>query len=172
LVKPFFHPHEDRRFLDGFLDRLLAPVLREPAERLRGQPAAYVVGANYGQPSCPDQFLLEMDLSASNSAGSNVFVSGGWSVVTPATPCGYNATITIWGYDGSTWTKFDQLVTQGQSEPIGDGGSGCHHVVTSREIQTTLGGTWIPAGTFMTARVAAVASDCGQKLPVDIFAEE
>ena len=137
-----------------------------------GQPAAYVVGGDYGQPSCPDQFLVEMDLSASNAAGKAVFVSGGWSVLTPAVPCGYNATITLWGNGGSTWTRFDRLVTQGQSEPIGDGGSICHQGVTSRQIQTSLGGISIPPGTFATARVAVVASDCGGKLPVDVFAEE
>jgi hypothetical protein len=137
-----------------------------------GQPAAYVVGGDYGQPSCVDQFLLEVDLSASNSAGRNVFVSGGWSVLTPASPCGYKATITIWGYDGASWSKFDQLAIQGQSEPISDGGSICHAVVTNRQIHTTLGGTWIPAGTFATARVAVMARACEQKLPVDIIVDE
>jgi len=137
-----------------------------------GQPASDFVGGDYGQPSCPDQFLVEMDLSASNSTGNAVFLTGEWSVLTPGAPCGYTTTITIWGYDGSNWTRFDQLVTRGQAEPPIDGGAFCHQVVTSREIQTTLGGTWIPAGTFATARMAVVASDCGEKLPVDIVAEE
>jgi hypothetical protein len=137
-----------------------------------GQAAAYFVGANYGQPSCPDQFLMEMDLTASNAAGKDVFFSGRWSTLTAATPCGYGMTLTIWGYSGSTWTRFDQLVMKGQSEPLSDGGTLCHEVVITRQIQTPLGGTWIPAGTFTTARVAGVASDCGQKLAVNFTAEE
>ena len=137
-----------------------------------GQPAAYFVGGNYGQPSCPDQFLVELDLTASNAAGKDVFFTGRWSTLTPATPCGYDMTMTIWGYSGSTWTRFDQLVMKGQSEPPIDGGAFCHEVVTSRQIQTMLGGTWIPAGTFTTARVAGVASDCGQKLAVNLTATE
>jgi hypothetical protein len=137
-----------------------------------GQPAAYFVGTNYGQPACPDQFLMEMDLSATNAAGSAVFLTGRWSSLIPPTPCGYGITLTIWGYDGATWARFDQLTYQGQSEPLNDGGTACHEVVTSRQIQTNLRGTWIPAGTFTTARVAAVASDCGQKLAVNLTAED
>ena len=150
----------------------LVPFQLDTGGTFVGQPAAYVVGGDYGQPSCPDQFLLEVDLSASNAAGRDVFVTGLWSVLTPAAPCGYSATTTIWGYDGSSWTKFDQLTMQGQSDSISDGGSICQPVATSRLIQTPFGGTWIHAGTFLTARIAVLASDCSQKLPVGIIVEE
>jgi hypothetical protein len=150
----------------------LVPFQLDTGGSFVGQPAAYVVGGDYGQPSCPDQFLLEVDLSASNAAGRDVFVTGFWSVLTPPVPCGYSATTTIWGYDGSTWLKFDQVTMQGESDATADGGAICHAAVTSRLIQTELGGTWIHAGTFLTARIGVVASDCGQKLPVDIIVEE
>ncbi len=138
-----------------------------------GQNPGYEIGGNYGQPSCPDQFLAEFDLVASSYARRNVFIVGGWSVLTPVVPCGYSATMTVWGFDGSsTWFKFDQITFQGQSLGGLDGGTFCQPVATSREIQTDLGGTVIAAGTFARARVAVVASDCGHKLPIDIYADE
>src|SRR5690348_5813336 len=39
-----------------------------------GQQAAYAVGAAYGQPSCPDQFLVEADLTTIGE----VRAWGGW----------------------------------------------------------------------------------------------
>ena len=128
------------------------------------QPAEYSVGAAYGQPSCPDQFLVEADLTTRGV----VKAWGSWSVVLPGDHCGYHATMTVFGDDGTGWARFDQITYLGVPFTNTDGTPGCNGKVTSRLLASDLDVSTIPANRFLRARVAVVATECDQKIPIDI----
>jgi len=129
-----------------------------------GQPPEYSVGAAYGQPSCPDQFLVEADLTTRGE----VKALGTWSVVLPGDHCGYRATMTVFGDDGTGWARFDQITSVGEPFTKNDGSPGCNGKVTSRLIASDLDVSTIPANRFVRARVAVVATECDQKVPIGI----
>jgi|KBSMisStaDraftv2_1062788.scaffolds.fasta_scaffold861531_1 hypothetical protein len=129
-----------------------------------GQPAEYSVGAAYGQPSCPDQFLVEADLATT----AEVKAWGGWSVLLPGDHCAYHVTMTVFGDDGTGWTRFDQITYGGEPFTDNDGKPRCNGKVTSRLVSSDLDVSTIPADRFVRARVAVVATECDHKVPIDI----
>ncbi len=71
--------------------------------------ASSTVGAGYGQPLCPKQYLVEVDLTAAAFTGHSTFsVSGFWSSAVDMQSCGLlQATMNVWVFDGSTWQSWD-----------------------------------------------------------------
>jgi hypothetical protein len=133
-----------------------------PFEFDTGLPPS-TVGSSYGTPACPDQFLVDIDLTQSGFAGQSVFVAGRWSAALPATPCDEQATMTVFvTADGTNWKTHDIVPYVGQME-----GSVCHAVAQSHTDQNSvgLGGTIIPASGFLRARVAVSASEGGSLVP-------
>jgi hypothetical protein len=117
--------------------------------------APSTVGAGYGQASCPDQFLVDIDLTASAFAGHDLFVTGRWSLALPTTPCDEQATMAVYTFDGRAWTTWDVVTYVGQGS-----GSICHaQAQTHTDVAAAgLGGASIPASRgFQRARVAVAA---------------
>ena len=67
------------------------------------------VGANYGQPACPGQYLVEVDLTGSAFMGPSTFeVSGFWSSVVNMQSCTLlKSTMNVYVFDGSSWQSWD-----------------------------------------------------------------
>jgi hypothetical protein len=116
-----------------------------------------------------------VEANLSGLANLDVSVTAWWSILVttvPASICqGYAATLTVWGYDGATWSLFDQLTFYGATQTDSNGGPACNPVLSSslRDEQGTPFSN-LPAGTFTKFRAAVVASDCGRLLPVDVSA--
>jgi hypothetical protein len=93
------------------------------------------VGANYGQDMCRDQYLVDVDLTASAFTGRNTLsVSGFWSsqVPAPGEPCNLGATMSTYVLDQNTWRPWDIVTYLGvvsgsvcfpQAQSHTDGGS-------------------------------------------------
>jgi hypothetical protein len=135
-----------------------------------------LVGTSYGQPSCPDQFLIEAGLEGQKQR--SVVATGGWSIgaydVSPNVCAGYAATMTLWGFDGS-WSQFDQVVYEGQFMTLAgsaDGGTtttpDCVTSVVSAQQGEGNAATPVPTDRFTKFRVAIVATSCGRLLPIDL----
>jgi hypothetical protein len=129
--------------------------------------ASSTVGAGYGQPSCPSQYLVEVDLTAGAFTGHNTFaVSGFWSSVVDMQSCGLlKATMNVFVFDGSAWRSLDVATYVGVSSagyciPVPqhtDPGSVGLDVTS---VPLTMG--------FQKARIAVTASEAGTILAVAI----
>jgi hypothetical protein len=148
----------------------------QPDTGLQGATAGHV-GTAYGQPSCPDQFLVEAGLEGQQQR--SVVVTGGWSIgdyaVSADVCAGYAATMTFWGFDGS-WSQFDQVVYQGQASTSLSSGLGgsttmapdCVPFVVSAQQGEGNETVPVPTDRFTKFRVAIVATSCGRLLPIDL----
>jgi hypothetical protein len=131
-----------------------------------GMPPS-TVGANYGQTSCPDQYLADIDLEQALQ-GKTVFIFGGWSSAIDGQPCEPRRVVmTVFGSNGTTWSAFDQVTFTGQTQ-----GSVCQAVVQTHtnSSQQGLSGTRIrPADQFQHIRVAVNATLNSTKVAVALF---
>lgn len=78
------------------------------------------VGAGYGQPSCRNQYLVDVDLTAAAFQGhARLTVSGFWSSTAPQQPCDdLQATTNVFVLDSTnTWKSFDVVTYLGL--PVG-----------------------------------------------------
>lgn len=129
-----------------------------------GLPSSSTVGAGYGQPDCPGQFLVEADLQQQASNGKDFVVSAGWSSALPAQPCDERATMRVFVYDGTSWQAWDTVAYAGQAE-----GTICNPGVQSHTNAASmgLGATNVPSARhFQRVRVAASATESGSAVPV------
>jgi hypothetical protein len=127
------------------------------------------VGANYGHPpGCPSQYVAEMDLTQPMFAGHDVFVAGVWTPTVPGKPCDESATMHVFGFDGTTWSPFDDVVFTGVAN-----GNICRPHATSHTEPGSQGldGTKVPANAFEKVRVVVAASENSVPLPVFVSAE-
>jgi hypothetical protein len=67
------------------------------------------VRAGYGQPQCPTQYLVEVDLTAAAFTGYGMFeISGFWSSAVDMQSCTLlQSTMNVFVFDGSTWQSWD-----------------------------------------------------------------
>jgi hypothetical protein len=140
-----------------------------------GAPGGANLLTRYGQPACPDQYLVEAGLDG--LAGRTVGIVGGWSLVdatslvSPRQCQGFQAIMTLFGYDG-TWTQFDQVVYAGEVSQDSSGQIECVSTAASSE-QGEAGNVVapVPTGRFTKFRAALVATDCGRLLPIDVVGD-
>jgi hypothetical protein len=133
--------------------------------------APSTIADNYGQPSCPNQLLLEVDLTQAGFLNRGLFVSGRWSTSLPVSPCDERVTMTVTTFDGRAWQPWDVVTYAGEMQ-----GSICHAQVQAHTngSATALGGASIPAmPAFQKARVALVATrgSTSARLPVLVAGE-
>jgi hypothetical protein len=61
--------------------------------------------SGYGQPNCPGQYMVGIDLTQAAFQGKDVAVVGTWSSTLAPTPCDYQATMNVYvTTDNVTWT--------------------------------------------------------------------
>jgi hypothetical protein len=129
--------------------------------------------ARYGQPACPDQYVVEAGLDG--LSGYSINIQGGWSfldattLVSPLACAGYQASLTLFGYD-ETWTQFEQIEYAGQVSYDSNGEIECVPTAVSSTRGQGNGVTQVPTDRFTKFRAALVATDCGRLLPLDLFA--
>ena len=124
--------------------------------------------ANYGQPSCPGQYLVEVDLTAAAFQGhATLEVSGIWSSALPEQPCDEKSSMSVFVLGGSgAWQTFDEVVYVGQLTQ-----NVCEPVVQSRTDVNSgnFGVTSVPLTSgFVRARVAVSASEGTTNVPVAV----
>ena len=128
------------------------------------------VGAGYGQPLCPSQYLVEVDLTAVAFAGHNTFsVSGFWSSAVEMQSCSLlKATMNVFVFDGSAWRSWDVATYAGVSS-----GGYCIPVPQHTDPGSVgFDATSVPLTMgFQTARIAVTASEAGTILAVAIDGE-
>jgi hypothetical protein len=127
------------------------------------------VGTNYGNGTCPNQFLVEADLTQPAFQGHDFSVVGGWSSTLPATPCNEQATMDVYTFNGSTWQLYDEVVYA----PVSSGGLCIANAVSHTNPGSQgLGGTDVPAASnFQKVRAAVKATQNGNKVPVVVFGQ-
>jgi hypothetical protein len=127
-----------------------------------------VVGANYGQPLCPGQLLVESDLQPDPQSDISVYVmlaSGFWSSTLPAPPCDATATMNIFVSDGNTWRAWDTLTYVGSFD-----GTQCLPTAQSQaDPAATSPAAQIPLTQgFVAARFAVDATEGSALVPVRV----
>jgi len=132
--------------------------------------SASTVGADYGQLSCPNQYLVEVDLTAAAFTGHSAFgVSGFWSSAVDMQSCGLlQATMNVWVFDGSTWQSWDVATYTGAVS-----GSYCIPEPQHTDPDSVgFGVTVVPLTKgFQKARIAVNAVEAGTTPPVAIAGE-
>jgi hypothetical protein len=126
------------------------------------------VGANYGQSSCPSQYLVEVDLTASAFANHSIFeVSGFWSSRADMTSCSLlQATMTVYVLDGTnTWQTWD-VATYAGVESLGFCTPEPQHT-NSGSVGLDVTNIPLTMG-FQKARIAVNAVESGTTLAVAI----
>jgi hypothetical protein len=129
---------------------------------------AGAVQGNYGQPSCPGRYLVDVDLTAAPfQAHTTLEVSGIWSSVLPEQPCDETASMNVFvlGSNGA-WQAFDQVLYVGQlSQNV------CEPVVQSRTDvdsgRVDVTSISLTSG-FTRARIAVSASEGTTIVPVAV----
>jgi hypothetical protein len=128
------------------------------------------VGINYGQPSCLDQFLVDVDLTSAGFQGHDFFASGRWSLSLPVSPCDERVTMSVEAFDGNVWQPWDFVTYAAQMQ-----GTVCHAQVQSHTnaASSSLGGASVPAAQhFKRVRLAVSAKQGnGAKVPVFVSGE-
>jgi hypothetical protein len=121
--------------------------------------------SGYGQMNCPNQFLVDVDLTQAAFKGKDVFVSGSWTTTLPAMPCNEQAVMTVFATtDGMTWKTWDTVVYAGVLQ-----GSVCNAQAQSHTNSGSLnlGGTLVPsAQKFTHVRIAINATQSNARVPV------
>jgi hypothetical protein len=124
------------------------------------------IGAEYGQPDCKNQYLVEVDVTQIAFQGHDVVVLGRWTSALPAVPCDERTTMSVTVFDGSSWHLWDSVMYVGQAD-----GNTCH-AQTSGHIDPGSAGldaTNIPAAkAFEKARVAVGATEGDAQVAVAI----
>jgi hypothetical protein len=129
-----------------------------------GFPGA--IGSNYGQKDCEEQFLVEIDLGQAFK-GNDVLIAGQWTAVIPnELPCDEETTLTVFGFDGECWRRFDLVKTTASAE-----GDVCAtmRTHTNSSQDPGLGGTRVPANRFQRLRAAVKATQAGMKVGAVVF---
>jgi hypothetical protein len=132
--------------------------------------ASSTVGAGYGQPLCPSQYLVEVDLTAVAFTGHSTFsASGFWSSVVDMQSCSLlKATMNVFVFDGSAWRSWDIANYMGVS-------AGGYCIPTPQHTDLGSAGydvTVVPLTMgFQKARIAVTASEAGTILAVAIAGE-
>jgi hypothetical protein len=122
------------------------------------------VGAGYGQASCPDQYLVELDVSQAMFQGHDVFVAGVWTPTVPASPCDEHATMDVFVFDGTAWKSWDVVSYTGAGDASGCRARAQSH---SNSASSGLDGTKIPSAmNFQKARFSVGAVQGSAKVPV------
>ena len=122
------------------------------------------VGAGYGQASCPDQYLVELDLSQAMFQGHDVFVAGVWTPTVPASPCDEHATMDVFVFDGTAWKSWDVVSYRGRATPPAVE-PGPNHTATLRPPVSTAREI-LSAMNFQEARFSVGAVQGSAKVPV------
>jgi hypothetical protein len=135
-----------------------------------GLPSSSTVGASYGQPLCPDQFLVEADLTAPAFEGfSMMAASGFWSNTLPAQPCDMEATMSTFVLNGARWYSWDVVRYAAQSS-----GAYCFPQAQSHTNPNAVGidVAHIPLTSgFSRARIAVNAVEAGSNTPVAVVGQ-
>jgi hypothetical protein len=131
---------------------------------------AGAVQANYGQPSCPSQYLVDIDLTAAAFQGPmELMVSGIWSSVLPSQPCDEKSSMAVFvlGTHGQ-WQTFDQVTYVGQFSQ-----GYCEPIATHSDVSLAgYGVTAIPlTNGYTRARMAVNATEGSTYLPIAVFGE-
>jgi hypothetical protein len=126
---------------------------------------AGAVQGSYGQPNCPSQYLVDVDLTATAFQGHMALdVTGIWSSVLPSQPCDEKSSMAVLVTDGQ-WQTFDLVtyvgnLSQGYCEPIAN-----HTDVAF----AGYGATAIPLTSgFTRARIAVSATEGTTDIPVAV----
>jgi hypothetical protein len=125
-------------------------------------------GAGYGQTSCPDQYLVELDLTQAMFQSHDVFVAGVWTPTLAATPCDEHATMDVFVFDGTAWKSWDVVSYAGTGDTSGCRARAQSH---SNSASSGLDGTKIPAAmSFKKVRFSVRAQQGSAKVPVLVSA--
>ena len=142
-----------------------------PFEFDTGEPPLQAIENTYGSDACPQQFLVDIDMTQPGFAGLGLFVAGRWSDALPATPCDETVTMTVFvTADGTNWQTRDVVQYAGQPES----GGGCHAQVVSHTDPNSnaLGGTSLsPSENLQQVRVSIGASEQSTLVAVNVFGE-
>jgi hypothetical protein len=129
--------------------------------------ASSTVGASYGQPMCPGQYLVEVDLTAPAFTAHNSFtVSGFWSSAVDMRSCSLlRATMNVYVFDGGAWRSWDLASYAGMV-------SGSYCIPQAQHTDpgsVSFGVTNVPlTDGFQKARVAVSAVESGTPLAVAV----
>jgi hypothetical protein len=132
--------------------------------------APSTVGAVYGQPTCPGQYLVEVDLTAPAFTGPSTFsVSGFWSSAVDMQSCSLlRATMNVYVLDGSAWRSWDVAAYAGMV-------SGNYCIPQAQHTDpgsVSFGVTNVPLTEgFQKARIAVSAAESDTALPVAVAGE-
>jgi hypothetical protein len=146
-------------------------IVSAPFEFDTGDPPLQAIENTYGSDACPQQFLVDIDMTQPGFTGLGLFVAGRWSDALPATPCDETVTMTVFvTADGTNWQTRDVVQYAGQPEP----GGGCHARAVSHTDPNSnaLGGTSLsPSENLQHVRVSIGASEQNTLVAVNVFGE-
>jgi hypothetical protein len=126
------------------------------------------VGSGYGQASCPDRYLVEIDLTQAMFQNRDVFVAGVWTPTLATAPCDEHATMDVFVFDGAAWKSWDAVSYAGAGDSSGCRARAQSH---SNAASSGLDGTKIPSAmSYQKARFSVRALQGSAKVPVLVSA--
>ena len=125
------------------------------------------VGAGYGQTSCPDQYLVEID-SRKRCSGATTPSSRGLDADGRGTPCDEHATMDVFVFDGTAWkvVGLGRYAGARRRVQLQAPGAVAHQLC----IAGLDGTSFSSAMSFQKARIAVGARQGSTKVPVFVSA--